>query len=345
MSVNTSASIGPDPGAGIGTASAPVPPANPAVSGRTATPAGLDPGTLRLALTVGGLVLALIAGFGLGRLPIDVAGTSGGTGGVVTGGYPDHTHAPGTGPHEHGADGSVLGGGVGIGGLSRSESGYHLVPEQAVLPAGADREFRFQIRDLDGAPVTRYAVVHEKPMHLIVLRRDLTGYQHLHPEMGADGTWRTTLDLSDPGIWRVFADFSALGEEGTPIAATLGVDLVVAGDYTPRPLPAAERRAEVDGFTVTFGGTPRVGAAQALQFRIFADGAVAEVERYLGAYGHLVAVREGDLGYLHVHPEERIVDGAVQFWLSVPSPGDYRLFLDFQVGGVVRTAEFTVTVD
>ncbi|MCW3845306.1 hypothetical protein ONA70_35115, partial [Micromonospora yasonensis] len=63
-----------------------------------------------------------------------------------------------------------------------------------------------------------------------------------------------------------------------------------------------------------------------------------------GAYGHVVVLREGDLGYVHVHPEERLLGGAVKFWLSATSPGQYRMFFDFQVGGRVRTAEFTLVV-
>ena len=30
---------------------------------------------------------------------------------------------------------------------------------------------------------------------------------------------------------------------------------------------------------------------------------VTDLQPYLGAYGHLVALRDGDLGYLHVHPD------------------------------------------
>ena len=71
--------------------------------------------------------------------------------------------------------------------------------------------------------------------------------------------------------------------------------------------------------------------------------------RYLGAYGHLVALRAGDLAYLHVHPEGAPGDGATEpgpevvFFAEVPSPDRYHLYLDFKHDGVVRTAAFTVT--
>jgi hypothetical protein len=75
---------------------------------------------------------------------------------------------------------------------------------------------------------------------------------------------------------------------------------------------------------------------------------VTDLEPYLAAYGHLVALREGDLAYLHVHSEGAPGDGRtpagpeIVFTAQVPSPGSYRLFLDFRHGGRVHTAAFTV---
>ncbi|OON29785.1 MULTISPECIES: hypothetical protein [unclassified Micromonospora] len=300
----------------------------------------VDRGTLRLALVVGGLVLAVLLGFGLGRLnPPPAAG-----GYALTPAGADHTHAPGTGAHDHGgtADG---GDPTGVGGLAVSSGGWTLAPLAADLAAGRAGEFRFQIRDAQGRPVTRFAVVHDKPMHMIVVRRDLTGYQHLHPTMATDGTWSVPLTLPQPGVWRAYADFTLVTDDGGQSARTLGTDLAVPGEYAPRPLPAAARTATVDGFAVSWSGEPAIGVTRPLRFEVrAADGAAAPLERYLGAYGHLVALREGDLGYLHVHPEAGPPTAGVSFQVTVPGPGSYRLYLDFQVAGVVRTAEFTLNV-
>ncbi|TDC39486.1 hypothetical protein [Micromonospora sp. KC213] len=299
---------------------------------------GLDRSTLRLALTVGGLVLAVLLGFGLGRAnPKPTTAAGAGVGATATG---EHTHAPGTGAHEHGtgaADATAAG-------LSVTASGYTLTPSGTGFVAGRAADFRFQIRDDQRRVVTRFAVVHDKPMHLIVVRRDLTGYQHLHPTMAADGTWSVPVTLARPGVWRAYADFTVVADDGAQTPATLGVDLVVPGDYRPRPLPAPATTATVDGFDVDYQGTPEVGRAVPLRFQIRDGAAPAALERYLGAYGHLVALREGDLGYLHVHPEPAPTGDVVTFWLTAPGPGRYRMYLDFQVAGVVRTAEFTVTV-
>jgi len=303
-----------------------------AVPGGPAQPAA--PGSTRLALVVGGLIIALLAGFAIGRT-LDTGTAAGGATGGTPVGVAD---AAGSAAHEHGAgDDSAAG-------LSLSAAGWSLAPVSATFTAGQPQDFRFRILDRWGRPATDFAVVHEKPLHLIVVRRDLAGFQHLHPEMAADGTWSVPLTLPAAGSWRAYADFSVVGTDGAQTALTLGVDLAVAGEYAPQALPAAAREVAVDGFTVGYAGVPQAGITAPLQFQISRGGEPVTVEPYLGAYGHLVGIREGDLGYLHVHPDENQAKGEIKFWLSVPSAGRYRFFLDFQVDGLVRTAEFTVDV-
>jgi hypothetical protein len=80
----------------------------------------------------------------------------------------------------------------------------------------------------------------------------------------------------------------------------------------------------------------------ALTVTVRRGGDVVTTEPYLGAAGHLVALRDGDLAYLHVHPLDEEPSGPVRFALEYPSPGRYALFFDFQVDGTVRTARFVV---
>jgi hypothetical protein len=65
-----------------------------------------------------------------------------------------------------------------------------------------------------------------------------------------------------------------------------------------------------------------------------------QVQQYLGARGHLVALRQGDLAFLHVHPDE----DSLKFMATFPTAGAYRLFLQFKVDGRVHTAAFTQEV-
>ena len=226
-------------------------------------------------------------------------------------------------------------------GLASSRGGYTLTPTDPTPTAGS---FSFQITGPDGAPVTAFDVEHDKRMHLIVVRRDTTGFQHVHPEMAPDGTWTVPLSLPAGGSYRAFADFAPTGGAGT----TLGVDVAVPGPFEPAE-HAPSRTAQVDGYTVELTGELAPGQASPVTLTVSKDGQpVTDLQPYLAAYGHLVALREGDLAYLHVHPEGEPGDGRtpagpqIEFVAEVPSAGSYRLFLDFQHDGVVRTAEFTV---
>jgi hypothetical protein len=231
-------------------------------------------------------------------------------------------------------------------GLSANENGYTLELAQPRVDAGKQVPLRFRITDATGAAVTRYVDNHERQLHLIVVRRDMAGYQHVHPVMGSDGTWGIPVDLS-AGDYRVFADFIPSG--GDPL--TLGADLHVAGRYDPRPLPVAATTADIDGYTVTLTGNPKANDPSTLTFSVTRNGKpVNDLQPYLGAYGHLVALRTSDLGYLHVHPMDEPNDGTqagpeIAFATTIPSGGDYRLFLDFKHENVVRTAEFTLSAE
>lgn len=234
------------------------------------------------------------------------------------------------------------------GGLQSTQSGYTLDLAESIYATGRETPLQFQILDDSGAPVTQFQESHEKLLHLIVVRNDLAAFQHVHPVLDATGTWRVPLDLSRAGDYRVFADFVPAGGP----ALTLGANLHVAGRYDPRPLPPAEAVSDVDGYTVTLRGAPAAGEASTLTLSVARDGRpVDDLQPYLGAYGHLVALRAPDLAYLHVHPMGEPGDGVtpagpeINFHTTFPSAGDYRLFLDFQHRGVVRTAEFTVSVD
>ncbi len=220
------------------------------------------------------------------------------------------------------------------GGLQVSESGYTLVLPATGLEPGR-RTLRFVVTGPDGEPVTAYDEKHDKDLHLIAVRRDLSGYQHVHPTMTADGTWTTDVDLT-PGSWRVLADFTPTGGP----ALTLGTDLDVAGRFTPAPHPGHRASDTVEGYTVDLDGDLDDGM---VSVRVSRDGEpVTDLEPYLGAHGHLVALREGDLAYLHVHPEAGDAGPEVPFAVEVPSAGGYRLFFDFKHDGVVRTAELAV---
>ncbi|MFH9005838.1 hypothetical protein ACH4E5_21745 [Streptomyces afghaniensis] len=233
------------------------------------------------------------------------------------------------------------------GGLQISEDGYTLDLETPSVTAGQRADLRFTVRDGSGRAVTAYQRAHEKELHLIVASRDLVTYRHLHPTRAADGTWSTPVDLPRAGGYRVFADFTPAEKDARNL--TLGADLAASGPYQPKGLPAPATTAGTNGYEVKLSGALRPGKASELKLKVSRAGRpVTDLQPYLGAYGHLVALRSGDLAYLHVHPNGEPGDGKtrpgpdISFTATAPSAGSYRLFLDFQHDGKVHTAAFTV---
>jgi hypothetical protein len=238
-----------------------------------------------------------------------------------------------------GGHGSEPAGGSGahpVRGLSVADGGLRVVTDDTDLRRGKTERLSFRIVDEGGDTVRDFDVEHEKRMHLIVARRDLTGFQHLHPKQAGDGSWTTAVRLDEAGSYRMFADFS---HEDEP--RTLATDLRVDGRADLRALPAPRPSATTDdGYRVSLDqhepGT--------LEFSVTKHGAPVQTEQYLGAGGHLVALREGDLAFLHVHPVEHGGGEGIAFEATFPTPGRYRLFLQFKHDGAVHTAAFTQEV-
>jgi len=213
-------------------------------------------------------------------------------------------------------------------GLAVSEHGLTLQLDSRTARPGERFELAFRIADRRGATVRDFDVEHTERMHLIVVRRDMTGFQHVHPTQDRDGTWSVPVTLRDAGSYRVFADFSVGGKP-----STLADDLTVDGAVRSHPLPAPTQTVDADGL--------RVSKSNDLDFTVTRDGKPVELADYLGAKGHLVALREGDLAFLHVHPDEN----RLRFEAHFPTQGRYRLFLQFQTtDGRLHTAAFTEEV-
>ncbi|MBO3734525.1 hypothetical protein [Glycomyces niveus] len=292
----------------------------------------------RLGLYGGGLAVLFAAAFGTAAavVPDDAAddwneqaGHDGGHG---------ETEDEGHGGH---------GGAQPVRGLAIEQDGYILGEIAAPAATGTPGELAFQISDPAGAPLTEYTESHEKDLHLIVVRTDGTHFRHVHPELAADGTWSLPWTWDAAGTYRVYADF--VPGAAADLDVTLTRTIEVAGDFGPE-IPVEPRlTTEVDGYTVTLNGDITAGASAEVTAEVTRDGEpVTAIEPYLGAFGHLVALREGDLAYLHVHPEGEepqagdLSGPTVAFATEVPTAGRYYLYFDFQVEGRVHSAAFVV---
>ncbi|WP_405485884.1 hypothetical protein [Nocardia sp. NBC_00511] len=271
---------------------------------------------LRFAAFGGGLVVLFGAALGIGALVGDRS-------------------EPVSGSTDHGAHTAAATG------LQDTASSYRLGDITAPATPNQQGALQFRITGPQGT-VTSYDSLHEKELHLIVVRSDASQFRHVHPTRAADGTWSIDWKWAQPGSYRVFADFSPTGGPGELV---LSRTVAVAGNVNPTPLPPVSRTANVDGYQVTLAGD-LTAAGSELTFNVTRDGKpVGDLQPYLGAYAHLVALRVGDLAYLHVHPEGEVGKTApgpdVAFHAQAPSDGEYRLYLDFQHNGAVHTAEFT----
>ena len=222
-------------------------------------------------------------------------------------------------------------------------AGIELRPEAGGFRAGSSATWRFRVVDCDGEDVRDFEPEQDKLLHLLVVRSDFTGYQHLHPTRNADGTWSTTIATPTAGRYRAIADFVIDGRK-----YVVGTTLVVPGRAADTPLPAPSLTGSAGGFDVELQRPAVLEAGEEAQmtFRVTRRGRpVRDLEPYLGAYGHLVALHAPDLAYSHVHPDgEDREGGAITFDVELDEPGTYRLFLQFQIRGRVHTVAFTQTV-
>jgi hypothetical protein len=222
-------------------------------------------------------------------------------------------------------------------------AGISLRPVEQPLQAGGAATWRFTVTDCEGNAIRDFEREQTKLLHLIVVRSDMTGYQHLHPTLQRDGTWSVEIDFAEPGRYRAIADFITGGRK-----YVLGTTLVVPGSARPAALPAPSTTAASDGYEVSLDRPAALTAGREaeLTFKVTRDGSpVTDLEPYLGAYGHLVALHAGDLAYSHVHPVGEAVDrGAVTFDAELHKAGTYRLFLQFQTHGLVHTVALTQEV-
>jgi hypothetical protein len=228
-------------------------------------------------------------------------------------------------------------------GLRSQLAGLRLAPLSHMLTAGASTTWRFRIISCDGHPVRHFDRDNTKLLHLIVVRTDLSGYQHLHPTLGSDGTFTIKLRTPRAGAYRAIADFVIGGRK-----YVLGTTLTAPGPVRSIPLPAPVLENSVDGYDVELQRPAQMTAGQEAQltFRITRDGQPADdLQPYLGSFGHLVALHAPELAYSHVHPISADPgSGAITFNTELSERGTYRLFLQFQTHGRVHTVAFTQAI-
>lgn len=298
----------------------------------------------RLAAYGAGLVLLFGVGLGAGRLWVPEPTSS------VPQHSSDSAESEGHGHDGDGPSSSAAESTESTLGLSLAQHGYVLGPVEAPGKVGVTGQLSFTIFDAEGSPVTDYTVSHEKKLHLIVVRADGAAFKHVHPRLEeSTGTWSLPWTWGAAGTYRVFADFVPAGATVVTPTVTVSRTVDVAGELRSAPVTSVKRSDTVDGYDVSVTGDLKAGESTQLTADITKDGKpVTTLEPYLGSFGHLVALRDGDLAYLHVHPEgDSPAPGAtggstISFRVEAPTAGRYLLYLDFQIDSTVRTATFVL---
>ena len=218
----------------------------------------------------------------------------------------------------------------------------------------------FSIVDDQGNTVKDFATTHERLMHVIVVRKDLAEFQHLHPEFNKITGQFTLGDLILPshGQYRIFADFAPMsaqrGADGVPLGVTISEDVNVGAlaNYKAQPLTTSALTKSFQGYDVQLAADPAFIPAQEatmMSFAIKQNGKpVTNLEKYLGALGHSVVLSEGDLEFIHTHALDENVsnqNGTVDFHVVFPRAGTYKLFTQFQHRGRVITTDFVVSAN
>ncbi|TSC67021.1 MAG: cytochrome c bioproteinis protein transmembrane region, partial [Parcubacteria group bacterium Gr01-1014_72] len=177
---------------------------------------------------------------------------------------------------------------------------------------GGETTLSFAVEEApEGTPVDDLQIGHEKDMHVIGMRNDLTEFFHVHPEKDATGVWKTSITFTKGGTYKLWSDVTRAGA-----THTFGHPMFfVAGEGSDEPATPVviSKNVIVDGYNASAGGYQvalhydgevAVGRATSLHFTVRdVYGRAIAVEPYLGAAMHLAAVKDDLSAYIHTHPE------------------------------------------
>lgn len=173
------------------------------------------------------------------------------------------------------------------------------------IEAGKAAAMIFTLKDAKGVPVKDLDIVHEKPLHLLAVSKDLSWFAHEHPTRRADGAFTMPMTFPAGGEYTLYFDFTP---KGSPQQV---VPVKVTASGTPKatvPLTVdADKPKTIDGFTVALdrGGAVKAGAVAHMVFTVTKDGKpVTTLRPYLGAMGHLVIISQDGTQFVHAHPHE-----------------------------------------
>jgi hypothetical protein len=250
-----------------------------------------------------------------------------------SGGGGGHVHSNGNGHHHGEGEGQQL-------------QAIFSFPE-GTPKGGQDTVLAVQIQDKNGKAVERFDISHEKLMHIIIVSRDLSYFDHIHPNYEGEGRFTVATRFPAGGEYKVFADFVPSGGTAATISKWIRADgkeaagIMVEPDKTlVKAVNGKEVELAVDGL--------KANADTTLTFTIRDEATKAGIdnlEPYLGAVGHVVILSDDAEHYLHVHPADEKASGPkAVFMTSFPHTGTFKIWGQFRHEGKVFTVPFVIRV-
>jgi len=145
--------------------------------------------------------------------------------------------------------------------------------------------------------------MHTKLSHLIVVSKDLSYFDHVHPEQVAPGKFMIQLTLPVGGDYVLYPDATARGAAPQVERFAFRVDGPKAAAVPLKPTDMSVMAGDYDIHLMLDPQGLKVGEA-AFTFHITKHGQPAtDLMPYLGAGGHLVIISQDTKEFLHAHPE------------------------------------------
>lgn len=221
--------------------------------------------------------------------------------------------------------------------------------DKKIKPAELHR-VTYKIKNDKDEILKNFEIVHEKIMHLIIVRKDLQYFQHMHAEYDS-ATGEFTADITFPtdGPYVLYADFTPAKFEDNPQAMPVtATSVLVVGDVkkyrAAQVVVTANNTVKAKEYEITYK-LPPVGQRSVENDLTYAlevkrnGNVISNFEPYLGAMGHSVVINAATLQYIHTHAGSHGNEG-VSFTAHIPEPGIYKSFTEFQHEGKVVMVEY-----
>lgn len=213
--------------------------------------------------------------------------------------------------------------------------------------AGAESELTIQITDKDGGPVQDFDVNHEKLLHLIIVNRDLSFFNHIHPDYKENGVFTVNTTFPAGGEYKLFADFVPKGAGGTTLSEWVQIEGEAGKPSAIQPDSSLIKQVNGKEIELSLSNTlsnEEVVLTYHIQDAQTKQG-INNLEPYLGAVGHVVILSADAEQYIHVHPlDEQSTGPQAEFATTFPHSGIYKIWGQFQHQGEVMTVPFVVEI-